>query len=104
MNNARHGRRSGCCPGTPASAGREGGVLPGAGLWAPQRRRGEDRSPATDPVHLHPTLSPLLPRRCCETYRPPVGGSFASSSLLKKEVSKLITLDSVQNFMVSVPL
>src|SRR5918994_4801387 len=104
MNNARRGRRSGCCPGTPASAGREGGVLPGAGLWAPQRRRGENRSPATDPVQVHPTLSPPLPRRRCETQRPPVGGSFASSSLLKKEVSNLTPLDSVQNFMVSVLL
>src|SRR3712207_2323393 len=102
MNNARRGRRSGCCPKTPALAGREGGVLHGAGLSAPQRRRGGGRSPAADPVR--PTLSPPLPRRRCETYRPPVGGSFASSSLLKKEVSKLITLDSVQNFMVSVPL
>src|SRR3712207_5236095 len=104
MNNVRRGRRSGCCPGTPASAGREGGALPGSGLRAPQRRRGEDRSPATDPAHLHPTLSPPLPRPCCETQRPPVGGGFVSSSLLKKVVSKLVTLDSVQNSMVSVPL
>src|SRR3712207_3275751 len=92
MNSARRGRRSGCCPGTPASAGREGGVLPGAGLRAPRRRRGEDRSPATDPAPLHPTLAPPLPRRCCENERPPLGGGFASSSLLKKEVSKLTPL------------